>query len=325
MKASNRVFNFFTFVMAIVPAVVLISIIVFVLYYSIPSIRYNSWSFFTTYLWNPGFQFQAPIMKHGVLAPAGSAFGIDLFLIGTLSTSALAILIAFPVSFLISLNVELYLPSKIKRVMVSMIELFAGIPSVVYGLWGIVVLEPLLFRNVEPWMAQHLAFFPGFGGEIYSGAGLIASGIILSFMIIPIVTSIIVNSFDTVPKDVKDGLFSLGATKWEVGKYLMTSYSRASTVGGTLLGLGRALGETMAVLMVSGAVTNILPHNFYSAINTMAAAIASLLDSAFTDSTGMNLAALAELAIVLMLISLTVSLIGRKIAGRGVLRGYESD
>jgi phosphate transport system permease protein len=311
--------------MAAVPAVVLISIIVFVVYYSIPSIKYNGISFFTTYLWNPGFQFQAPIIRHGVPAPAGSSFGLDLFLLGTLSTSALAIFIAFPVSFLVSLNVELYLPARIKKFVVSMIELFAGIPSVVYGLWGIIVLEPLLFNNIEPWMAQHLSFIPGFKGEIYSGAGLIASGIILSFMITPIVTSVIVNSFDTVPKEVKDGLFSLGATKWEVGKYLITRYSRASTVGGTLLGIGRALGETMAVLMVSGAVTNVLPSNLYSATNTMAAAIASLLDSAFTDSTGMNLAALAELAMVLMLIALAASVIGRKIAGRGALRGYESD
>ncbi len=325
MKTSNKFFNFLTLLMAAVPAVVLISIIVFVVYYSIPSIKYNGISFFTTYLWNPGFQFQAPIIRHGVPAPAGSSFGLDLFLLGTLSTSALAIFIAFPVSFLVSLNVELYLPARIKKFVVSMIELFAGIPSVVYGLWGIIVLEPLLFNNIEPWMAQHLSFIPGFKGEIYSGAGLIASGIILSFMITPIVTSVIVNSFDTVPKEVKDGLFSLGATKWEVGKYLITRYSRASTVGGTLLGIGRALGETMAVLMVSGAVTNVLPSNLYSATNTMAAAIASLLDSAFTDSTGMNLAALAELAMVLMLIALAASVIGRKIAGRGALRGYESD
>lgn len=325
MKTTNRIFNFFTFLMAIVPAVALISIFVFVFQESLPLWKFSGLSFFTTYLWNPGFQYQQPIYVHGILAPPGAQFGLDLFLLGTLSTSALAILIAFPISFLITLNVELYLPARIKKFMVSMIELFAGIPSVVYGLWGIIVLEPILFRNVEPWMAEHLSFIPGLKGEIYSGAGLIASGIILSFMIIPIVTSVIVNSFDSVPKEVKEGLFSLGATKWEVGKYLTTRYSRASTVGGTLLGLGRALGETMAVLMVSGAVTNILPSSFYSATNTMAAAIASLLDSALTDSTRMDLAALAALGVVLMAISLTVSLIGRKIAGRGSLRGYESD
>lgn len=311
--------------MALAPVIILISIVVFVLYYSIPSIRYSGLSFFLSYLWNPGLEFKSPVFVHGVLAPAGSSFGLDLFLLGTLSTSLVAIIIAFPISFLISLNVELFLPVKIKKFMVSLIELFAGIPSVVYGIWGIIVLEPLLFRSAEPWMANHLSFIPGFSGEIYSGAGLIASGIILSFMIIPIITSVIVNSFDSVPKEVKEGLYSLGATKWEVGKYLLIGYSKASTVGGTLLGLGRALGETMAVLMVSGAIVNTLPTSIYSATNTMAAAIASLLDSAFFDSTGMNVSALAELAIVLIGISLVVNLLGRKIAGRGALRGYESD
>ncbi len=325
MKATNRIFNFSTFLMAIVPAVALISIFYFVFNESLPLWKFSGLSFFTTYLWNPGFQYQPPHLVHGVLAPPGAQFGLDLFLLGTLSTSVLAIIIAFPISFLITLNVELYLPSRVKKLMISMIELFAGIPSVVYGLWGIVVLEPILFKSVEPWMVHHLSFIPGFGGEIYSGAGLIASGIILSFMIIPIVTSVIVNSFDSVPKEVKEGLFSLGATRWEVGKYLTTRYSRSSTVGGTLLGLGRALGETMAVLMVSGAIVNTLPTNFYSATNTMAAAITSLLDSALTDSTKMDLAALAGLAVILMIISLGVSLIGRKIAGRGALRGYESD
>ncbi|MCL5790313.1 MAG: phosphate ABC transporter permease subunit PstC [Candidatus Thermoplasmatota archaeon] len=311
--------------MAIVPAVALISIFYFVFNESLPLWRFSGFSFFTTYLWDPGFQYQPPILVHGVLAPPGAQFGLDLFLLGTISTSLLAIIIAFPISFLITINVELYLPSRIKKFMISMIELFAGIPSVVYGLWGIVVLEPILFKNVEPWMARHLSFIPGFGGEVYSGAGLVASGIILSFMIIPIITSVIVNSFDSVPKEVKEGLFSLGATRWEVGKYLTTRFSRSSMVGGTLLGLGRALGETMAVLMVSGAIVNTLPTSFYSATNTMAAAITSLLDSALTDSTRMDLAALAALAVVLMGISLGVSLVGRKIAGRGALRGYESD
>jgi|YelNatPaOPRAMG01_1025707.scaffolds.fasta_scaffold02654_6 phosphate transport system permease protein len=325
MRLHNKFFNLLTFIMALVPVAVLSVMAIFILYYSTPSIRYEGLSFFTTYLWNPGFEFKPPVSVNGVLAPAGSSFGLGLFLLGTLSTSLLAIVISFPISFLISLNVESYLPEKARKFTVSMIELFAGIPSVVYGLWGILVLEPVLFRYIEPWMSKNLGFIPGFRGEIYSGAGLIASGIILSFMIIPIITSVIVNSFETVPKDVKEGVFSLGATKWEVGRYLMTGYSRASTIGGTLLGLGRALGETMAVLMVSGAIVNTLPTSIYSATNTMAAAIASLLDSAFFDPTGMNIAALSELALVLMIISLAVNLLGRQIAGRGVLRGYEND
>lgn len=311
--------------MSLVPAIVLIAIVGFILYYSIPAIRFTGLSFFTTYLWYPGQQSHPPIIVNGVLAPFNASFGILLFLLGTVITSLLALLIAFPLSFLLSLSIELYTPLALKRAFISLVELFAGIPSVVYGLWGIVVLEPLLLNNIEPWMSAHLSFIPGFSGEVYTGAGIIASGIILSLMIAPIITSVMVNSFDTAPEDIKKGIISLGATKWELGRYLITNYSRSSTYGGTLLGLGRALGETMAVLMVSGGLVNIYPSSIYSAINTMAAHIASYLDSAFFDGTGMNVSALAYLGLVLMAISLFVNVIGRKIAGRGALRGYESD
>lgn len=325
MNTSNKIFKSFTFLMSLVPAVILFTILVFVLYYSLPSIIYNSTTFFTSYVWNPGIESHSPIVVRGITAPYHSSFGFLLFFEGTLISSFLALLIAFPVSLIISLSVELYTPSRARKALVSLIELFAGIPSVIYGFWGIVVLEPLLYNSVEPWMAANLSFIPGFSGDVYTGAGIIASGIVLSLMIAPIITSVMVNSFETVPKDIKLGLSSLGATKWETGKYLITNYSRSSTYGGAILGLGRALGETMAVLMVSGAVVNLLPGSIYSAINTMAAAIASLLDSAFFDGTGMNISALSELALVLMAISLSVNLIGRKLAGRNVLRGYEVD
>lgn len=325
MDTKNKSFNFLTFFMAVVPAIVLLSIVVFVFYYSIPAIRFMGLHFFTTYLWNPGQESRPPIIVNGVLAPYNASFGLLLFLLGTVVTSLLALLIAFPLSFLLALSIELYSPQKIKRALISLVELFAGIPSVVYGLWGIVVLEPILLNSVEPWMKGNLSFIPGFAGEVYTGAGILASGIILSIMIAPIITSVMVNSFDTAPEGIKRGIISLGATRWELGKYLITNYSRSSTYGGTLLGLGRALGETMAVLMVSGGLVNVYPASIYSAINTMAAQIASYLDSAFFDSTGMNVSALAYLGLVLMAISLVVNIIGRKIAGRGVLRGYESD
>ena len=325
MDTSNKFFNYFNFAMSLVPAVILITILSFVLYYSIPSIIYNGTTFFTSYLWNPGIESHAPVVVRGITAPYNSSFGFLLFFLGTLISSFLALLIAFPLSLLVSLTVELYTPQKTKKALVSLIELFAGIPSVIYGFWGIIVLEPLLYNSVEPWMSAHLSFIPGFSGEIYTGAGIIASGVVLSLMIAPIITSIMVNSFESVPGDIKQGITSLGATKWETGRYLITGYSKASTYGGAILGLGRALGETMAVLMVSGAVVNLLPGSIYSTINTMAAAIASLLDSAFFDGTGMNISALSELALVLMGISLAVNLIGRKLAGRGALRGYEND
>lgn len=311
--------------MSLTPAIVLLSILSFVLYYALPSIRYMGLGFFTTLLWAPGFENSAPVIVNGVLAPAGASFGFLLFVVGTLITSLLALLIAFPVSFMLALTIELYLPGKLKRALTSLVELFAGIPSVVYGFWGIIVLEPILLHSIEPWMATHMSFIPGFSGNVFTGQGIFASGMILSLMIAPIITSVMVNSFDSAPDGIKKGIISLGATRWELGKYLITGYSKASTWGGTLLGLGRALGETMAVLMVSGGLLNAYPTSVYSTINTMAAWIAAELDSAFTDGTGLNVSALAELGLVLMAISLMVSLIGRKIAGRGALRGYESD
>ncbi len=311
--------------MSIVPAFVLITILAFILVYAWPSILFNGTTFFTSYIWNVGISSRPPVMVRGFLVPPGASFGALLFIESTLISSGLAILIAFPVSFLVSLGVELYLPQKTKKPLVSLIELFAGIPSVVYGLWGIVVLEPLLLHNIEPWMKANLYFIPGFSGEVLTGSGIIASGIILSLMIAPIITSVMVNSFDSVPNDIKQGLVSLGATKWELGKYLATSYSRASTYGGALLGLGRALGETMAVLMVGGGIVNVLPSSIYSGINTMAAAIVAYLDSAIGQGTGINLSALAELSLFLLVISLAVNLLGRKIAGRGALRGVEND
>lgn len=311
--------------MSLTPAIVLLSILAFVFYYALPSIRYMGVAFFTTLQWAPGFENKVPVIVNGVLAPVGASFGFLLFVAGTIITSLLALLIAFPVSFMLALTIELYLPVKLKKGLISLVELFAGIPSVVYGFWGIIVLEPILHYRIEPWMAEHLSFIPGFSGNVYTGQGIFASGIILSLMIAPIITSVMVNSFDSAPDGVKKGIISLGATRWELGKYLITGYSKASTWGGTLLGLGRALGETMAVLMVSGGLLNSYPTSFYSTINTMAAWIAAELDSAFTDGTGLNVSALAELGIVLMSISLIVSIIGRKIAGRGALRGYESD
>ena len=325
MDTVNKIYNFFTFLMSLAPAIVLVAIFSFILYYAIPSIIYNGWHFFTSYQWNPGISDRPPWVVNGITAPYEASFGWLLFLLGTVLTSVLALIIAIPVSLAVSLAIELYTPEKTKKPLISFVELFAGIPSVVYGLWGIIVLWPLLGHSIEPWMSKNLAFIPGFNGVVYTGAGIIASAFILFLMITPIITAVMVNAFESVPRDIKDGAYSLGSTRWELGKYLVFSYSKSSTYGGSLLGLGRALGETMAVLMVSGAVVNSWPHSIYATINTMAAAIAALLDSAFFDGTGMNISALAELALFLMIIALSVSVLGRRLAGRGVLRGYEND
>lgn len=332
---KDRIFNIITFIMSLVPAIIVLAIAGFLIYYAMPAIEYNGLGFFQSINWYPGNPTLPPVNYHGILAPANSSFGALAFIYGTLLTSALALLFALPISYFVSLTVELYLPVKIKKFLISLIELFAGIPSVVYGFWGVLVLIPLLYKNVEPAMSSFFSKIPYFShipilgpaltGPVISGYGVMASAIILTVMILPIITSVMTNSIDSTPNEIKYGVYSLGATRWELGKYLLNKHSVTSTFGGALLGLGRALGETMAVLMVSGALINALPVNLYSTTYTMAAFIAAALDSAFFDTTGMNIAALCELGIVLMAISLVVSVFGRMIAGRGVLRGYQND
>ncbi len=306
--------------MALVPMAIMLILFSFLIYKAIPSMRYTGFSFFTSYLWYPGNVYANPISFHGVMAPYRSSFGLLSFFVGTLITTGFAILIAFPVSIFLSLTINLYTPDRLKRPFSVLVELFAGIPSVVYGLWGVIVLEPVLLHNIMPWMK-----YVGFQGQIISGAGIMAAGLILSIMIIPIVTAVISESMHSQPRELKEGVYALGGTKWEVGKHVLLGNTRKQIVGGTLLGTGRALGETMAVLMVSGSIVNVLPTSIFSLTNTMSAQIAAALDSAFIDGTGMNLSALVELGLVLVLISLIVNLAGRAIVGRGALRGFEND
>ncbi|MCL4332992.1 MAG: phosphate ABC transporter permease subunit PstC [Candidatus Thermoplasmatota archaeon] len=314
--------------MALTPVLIIIGIVSFLFFYSYPSIFYNGSNFLTSITWYTGLQGNV-VQSHGFSVQSGASFGILVFLVGTLLTSGLALLIALPASFFISISVEFYLPSRIKSILISFIELFAGIPSVVYGFWGVLFLEPILYNYIEPWMSASLGSIPVlglvFGGQVTSGYGIIISAIILSIMIIPIITSVMTNSLDKAPKEVRESIYSMGATKWEVGRYLLSSFHKSSTWGGAMLGLGRALGETMAVWMVAGGLQGALPSSLYGTINTMAAWIASQLDSAYMDSSGMTISALAELSLILMGVSLIASVIGRRIAGRGALRGYQND
>ncbi|MFP3255062.1 MAG: phosphate ABC transporter permease subunit PstC [Thermoplasmata archaeon] len=318
----DKIFYFLTFLISIIPIFLVVMLFSFLLYYSIPSIKYNGLKFFTSYYWYPGQVYLPPVNINGILVPYGSSFGILLFLYGTLITSLIALIIAFPISIVVSLAVNLYVNEKFKKLIISLIELFAAIPSVLYGLWGIVYLEPLLSNFIEPAMNKYLGFMPFFSGNIYSGAGILASSIILCLMILPIMTSVINGSILNFSTSIKEGAIALGATRYEMARLIILRGIKIQIFGAAMLGLGRALGETMAVLMVSGSVFNIMPSNIYSPINTMAAALASLLDSAFMDSTGMNLYALSELGLTLMLITLAASLIGRFIVGLGIIRGF---
>ncbi len=186
----------------------------------------------------------------------------------------------------------------------------------VYGLWGYVVLIPFLGKHVYPWVERTFgAYLPMFHGPAGSGYGLLTSGIVLCFMIVPLITATLRDALVATPAALRDSGVSLGATRMEVMRRILLSGQRPVLIGATILALGRALGETMAVLMVSGNALNVLPKNIYDPISTMAAFIASQLDSALQDPTGMAVRALAEVALLLMLISVVVNAAARGLCG----------
>jgi phosphate transport system permease protein len=189
--------------------------------------------------------------------------------------------------------------------------LLAAIPSVVFGLWGYVLLIPFLGHHLFPFIAKYFGFIPYFGGITGSGYGLLTSGLVLSLMIVPLIAATVRDALVARPLGQREAALALGATRFETLWAVELPGVRRVVIASTILATGRALGETMAVLMVSGNALNYLPPNIYSNISTMAAFIVSQLDSALEDPTGMAVRSLAEVALVLCLISIIVNGVAR--------------
>jgi phosphate transport system permease protein len=240
-----------------------------------------------------------------------------------LISSSLAVLIGVPLGIGIAILISQYLPKRISPAISFFVELIAGVPSVIFGFWGILVLLPYILRFENEVLHRYLSFLPGFGGEVYS-SGLLGAGFILALMIVPIIASMSRDAMIQTPEELKDGARALGLTDWEVTRKVVLPYARTGIFGGVILGLGRALGETMAVAMVAGGALNILPVNIYSPIQTMAGFMAVQLDSAFTDPSGMYVSALMELALVLSVITILVNVIARLIVRQGFFRESSS-
>ncbi len=320
-RVSDRVYKYATAALGGV-SIFLLGVIVYVLWtYSYPSIAVNGISFFTTSIWNPNLN-GVPIIVNGFKTLSGSSYGVIVFVYGTFVSSALALLIGVPAGLGTAIFLTQYSPKKISTVVSFLIEMLAGIPSVILGFWGVLVLGPALISVIEPFMATYLGFIPGFGGPVYN-AGLIASGLILGLMIVPIIASISRDTIARTPIELKEAGKSLGMTNWEITRKIILPLAKTGIFGATILGLGRALGETMAVAMVSGGALY-LPTNIYSSINTMAAFMASTLDGAFTDPTNMNVYALVEMAGLLLIITMIVNVVARAILRQGFFTSAES-
>ena len=246
-------------------------------------------------------------------APNADVFGSLPFVYGTVITAIIALVFAVPVSVGIALFLSDVAPRRLRRPVSSLIDLLAAVPSVVYGLWGVLVLAPWI-SSVYDSLSDVTAPIPVlstlFAGPS-TGRGLFTAGIILALMVTPIITSITREVFDTVPTTAKEAAYALGSTRWEMIRVAVFPHSRTGVVGAVMLGLGRAMGETIAAALVIGSSPQITAHLFRSG-DSMAAVIANQ----FGESGGIHRAALIGLGVELFALTVVVNVLARAIVGR---------
>jgi phosphate transport system permease protein len=237
--------------------------------------------------------------------PVKENFGALVPIYGTLVTSLIAMLIGVPVSFGIALFLTELSPAWLKRPLGTAIELLAAIPSIIYGMWGLFVFAPLFQTYLQPAMINSLGNVPFFGALFEGppiGIGMLTAGLILSIMVIPFIAAVMRDVFEIVPPMLKESAYALGATTWEVVWRVVLPYTKVGVIGGTILGLGRALGETMAVTFVIGNA-----HRLSASLMAPGNSIASALANEFTEAIGdVYYSALIELGLILFLITTVV-------------------
>jgi phosphate transport system permease protein len=241
------------------------------------------------FLWNPEWD------------PVREDFGALVPIYGTLMTSLIALLIGVPVSFGIALFLTELSPNWLKRPLGTAIELLAAIPSIIYGMWGLFVFAPLFQSHLQPALINAFGAIPLFRGPPL-GIGMLTAGLILSIMVIPFITAVMRDVFELVPPLLKESAYGLGATTWEVVWKVVLPYTKVGVIGGVMLGLGRALGETMAVTFVIGNA-----HRLAISLMAPGNSIASALANEFTEAVGdVYFSALIELGLILFLITTVV-------------------
>ena len=277
----------------------MVGIVYEVIHIASPAISAFGIGFVTTNDWNP----------------VTENFGAAPFLYGTVVTSAIALLFAAPISIAISIYLTELAPSRLRRSVATLVNMLAAIPTVILGLWGILVLGPFMHDTIEPALQSVLGFLPIFSGDP-SAFGYLTAAVILTIMITPIITSVTREVFETVPGDLKEGAYALGATRWEMVREVVLPYSRAGIVGASILGLGRAIGEAIAVAQVIGGATAINVSLFHTG-GTMAAQIAAQFQGA---PGALQKPSLAYLGLILLVFAAVVNVIARLIVQRGKLK-----
>jgi phosphate transport system permease protein len=289
LRISDNVFFQLTRAAAYFVLILIGSIIVSLIIGATPALRQFGFGFLTSQRWNPVTE------NFGALAP----------IYGTIMTSLIAMIIAVPMGLLITMFLTELCPMWLRRPIAIAIELLAGIPSIIYGIWGLFVFAPFLQRTLQPFLISIFGDIPVlstlFAGPPY-GIGLLTSGLILAIMVLPFITSVSRDVFEAVPPMLKEAAYGLGLTTWEVVRYVVLPYARVGVIGGIMLGLGRALGETMAVTFVIGNA-----HKVSSSLLAPATTISATIANEFTEAVGdLYTSALIALGLLLFVITFIV-------------------
>jgi phosphate transport system permease protein len=287
--SGDKRFRLVTEASALIVVIIFLGVLVSLGVGAWPAFKAFGWGFFTSQAWNP-------VTEHfGALAP----------IYGTILTSFTAMLIAVPVGIGIAIFLTEICPRPLRRPIGIAIELLAGIPSIIYGIWGLFVFAPWFQAHVEPWLIDATANVPVlqdmFAGPPY-GIGIFTAGLILSIMVLPFISAVTRDVFETVPHMLKEAGYGLGCTDWEVMWRIVLPFARSGVVGGAMLALGRALGETMAVTFVIGNA-----HHIGASLFAPGTTISATIANEFTEAVGdLYLSALIALGLILFLITFVV-------------------
>jgi phosphate transport system permease protein len=295
INKADRLFRRILMGLSGIVVIVLVLIGLFLVKLSWPAIREYGFGFFVATDWDP-------VNEH---------FGAGAFIYGTIVSSFFALALAMPLSIAVALFLTELAPKRVAAVVGFMVEMLAAIPSVVYGLWGIFFLAPLLRLYVQPFLGKHFGWFFLFQGPPY-GIGMLAAGLILAIMVMPTITAICREVFRAVPETQREAALGLGATKWEMIRLAVVKSSWSGVFAAGVLGLGRALGETMAVTMLIGN-RNEISTSLFAPGQTMASVIANEYAEA---GTAIHLSALAYVGLALFLVSFVVNLVARRVVRR---------
>ena len=290
-RPSDLLFRGVTFLMVLIVLGLVVGVAWGLVTSSMPTIRQFGFSFLT----NQAFD------------PVHNIYGVEPAIFGTLVTSAFAMIFAIPIGVGAAIFLVDFCPRPLRLPLSFFADLLAAVPSVIFGLWGFLILAPWLNTSGEPWLAQHLGFLPFFQGQ-YHGLGLLAAGLILTIMVLPLIIAVSREVMLVVPTAQREAMLALGATRWEVIRYAVLPFARIGILGGIILALGRALGETMAVTMEIGNQATRPSASLFDTGYTLASVIANQFGEA---TPGLFLSALLEAGLIIFIITFITNFLAR--------------